>query len=274
MAIVPVGAGRYTGEIGTSFSFGRGMVHGGIGIALAVRAGANEVDASELTLRTATAVFVSPLHVGAVQADVRVLHRGRSMVHCSVDVGAVDGDGPSLTAIVGFGRSRPGRSLQERTMPEVPPPDACPNFQDSPADAGDPPPWVVSPLWENVDRRIAAGHPWWGTAHMPGRSEGAIWLRYREVPRQEDGQVNPLAHVALSDMLDQSISEGLAAEDFGFVSIDHTVHLLGRTADEWCLVSHRSEYLADGYTSLRGELWDQHGTLLATMSQAGFIVDL
>lgn len=272
LALRADGNGRYRGDVDDALAFGD-TIHGGFGLALAVQAASEDLDAPDLPFRTATALFVSPLPAGAVRAEVQVLRRGRSMAHCAVDIRPDGASQPSLSVVAAFGRSRPGRNLRQRTAPETPSPGDAPSFQEAPAGAGPAPPWVFLPAWETIERRIADGHGWWNTDRPPGRSEGALWLRYRDTPRLDNGQVNPLAHLALSDMLAQAMSDGLAAEDFSFVSIDHTVHLVGHSTDDWCLVSHRCEHLLDGYASLRGEVWDEHGILLATSTQLGLVVD-
>jgi Acyl-CoA thioesterase N-terminal domain len=178
---------------------------GGTMAALAAAAMTAAVDDADQRLRTLTTVFAAPVPAGPVVLDTTLLRRGRSMSQATVTTHAPD-DEAGHTSVAVFGRDRGGFEFTDLAMPPVPPPAECPSFRDPwPEDAGAPPD-DRQPLafWENVEGRAAIGHAPWDH-YVPETSECAYWYRFDEPPMRPDGTLDPLAIIALCDLMPSSV---------------------------------------------------------------------
>jgi acyl-CoA thioesterase len=254
--------GRYVTELDDAWNCPI-VPHGGVVTSLAARAMALELDRPEQPLRTITAVFAGQVKAGAVDIDVAVLRRGRSMSQATATV-RNPGEDAGLTAVAVFGAARPGFRFTDLTRPDVPPPDACPSFRDVPPDVT--PPFHFN-FWDHVEGRLAAGHARWD-AFPPGpSSERAYWYRF-----DEGGLDDPLALVVLADTMPGAVAERVGSDQPVWLppSTDLTVHLFGEARSEWVLARNHARHAGDGYASLDMELWDPDGRLLAYGTQVAF----
>jgi acyl-CoA thioesterase len=240
--------------------------HGGVVTAVALRAMAAALDAPEQSLRSVTSTFVAPVQAGAIDVDVEILRRGRSISQVTASAHNPEAaEGFRCTAV--FGGKRRGFGFTELELPRVPPPEESPSWRDVPDDA--PPRVIAFNFWDHVESRMAVGHlPW--TAYEPTSSERAYWYRFDEPPIV-DGMLDPLALVALCDTMPGAVAERLG-DGAGWLppSLDLTVHLVGGTASEWVLARNRAHHAGDGYASVEIELWDPAGPLLAYATQVMF----
>jgi acyl-CoA thioesterase len=248
---------------------------GGMMAAVAARAMIAELGDDEQRLQSLTTVFAAAVPAGPVTVDVAVLRRGKSMSQALASVrpaGAARSE-PGHTTVAVFGRSRAGFEFTDLVMPDVPSPAECPSFRDPPPpEAGEFRARPVFPFWEQVEGRPALGHAPWDD-YVPVSSQCAMWYGFDEPPMRGDGTLDPLAVVALCDLMPGSVGErmGPGEREWFPPSADLTVHLLAPARSEWLLGHLRARRATDGYVSAETALWDQAGGLVAHGSQVMFL---
>jgi acyl-CoA thioesterase len=243
---------------------------GGTMTALAAAAMVAELGEPTQRLRTLTTVFAAPVPSGRVELDVTVQRRGRTMSQATVTAHA-PGEGVGHTTVAVFGAERPGFEFTDVVCPDVPDPRDCPSFRDAP-----PPDFPQRddpvPFWENVEGRPAIGHAPWDP-YVPETSHCAFWYRFDEPPMRPDGTLDPLAVVALSDLMPSAVHERMGPDQVEWwgPSTDLTVHVFEEARSEWLLASLRARRATGGYASAEAALWDQHGVLVAHAAQVMFM---
>jgi acyl-CoA thioesterase len=263
-SVEPLGGGRYRCALSGRWN---AAVHpfGGVVAAIALRAAECELGDASQTLRTATALFVSPVTVGPLELSAQRLRVGRTGSQLLVQVrnaGQADG---GLALLAAFGRERESFAFTDAESPEAPPPERCPP-------PSDPPPGFRhfrASFFEQLETRTVRLNAPWETGWEAGRAEAVRWMRYRVAPRLADGALDPLALVALSDTMPPSIGQRLGPERPAFYapSIDHTVHPFATTREEWLLVRSRCRRAGEGYASAECEIWSRDGRLLLYATQ-------
>jgi acyl-CoA thioesterase len=267
-AVEPAGAGRYRCELSDRWDAAR-YPFGGVVVAIALRAAEGELGEPSQPLRTATAVFVSPVPAGHVEIQTQRLRVGRTGSQLLVHARAAGSAEGGLTLVAAFGREREGFALTAAEPPEAPPPARCPG-------PPEPPPGFQgfrSRFFEQVEQRRVRIHAPWETGWEAGRAEALRWMRFRRAPRLADGTLDPLALVALSDTMPPAIGQrlGPGAPAFYAPSIDHTVHRFATTREEWLLVRSRCRHAGEGYVSAECEIWSRDGRLLVYATQLMFV---
>jgi acyl-CoA thioesterase len=234
---------------------------GGIVAALAARAMAAELARPEQALRSMSLVFAGQVAAGAVEIDVVLLRKGRSMSQLTATVhnpGAAAG----LTAVAVFGSERRGFAFTDLAFPEVEPPDALRGFRDPLPDGIDfefdgPP----LPFWDEVlEARPAIGRPPW-EPFEEGPAEAAFWYRLDDPPVHDDGTLDTVGCIVMCDTMPGAVGQKLGPESgrwFG-PSADFTIHVLGRARPGWLLAHNRARHAGDGYASVEMALWDPAG---------------
>lgn len=260
----PARAGRWRAELSAGWTAPT-LPQGGLATAVAARAMREELAAPEQALRSVTTVFAAPVAAGAVDVDVRVLRRGRSLSQVTASTRSVDED-VGHTSVAVFGSARPGFEFTDVTPPSVPPPDACPSFRD------EPPPGFERrmrfPYWDHVEGRVALGHAPW-EEWVPTSSDRAYWYRFDEPPTVAGGLLDPLAVVTLCDTMPGAIGErmGPGLPFWLPPSADLTIHLLGDAGPGWLLSHNRARWAGEGYASVEMMLWDPDRGLVAYATQ-------
>lgn len=254
VAVEHVGGGRYGATIDEAWNL-RPLPQGGLVTALAVNAMAHHLDDETARLRTLHTTFVGQVAHGAVEIDVEVLRRGRSMSHVRAEVCSAGSQRGHVTTAV-FGRPRRGFEFVDVAPPAVPPPEECPSFRDPPPPGV--PRFEPMPFWEHrVEGRNAIGHPPWED-YTPTSSDRATWFRLDVPAHRPDGTLDPLALVVLCDVMPGAVGERVGPSDqpwFG-PSVDLTVHLLDDCRSAWILAHNRARHAGDGYASAEMALWD------------------
>jgi acyl-CoA thioesterase len=245
---------------------------GGTMAALATAAMSAELDDPDQRLRTQTTVFATAVPAGAVTIDVSVLRRGRTMSQVTATARAAGGDAGHTTVAV-FGRARPGFEFTDLAMPDVASPADAPSFRDPP------PPEVTFdeeepfPFWEQVEGRPVMGRPPW-EPFVPTSSDCAFWYAFDEAPLRPGGGLDPLAVVALSDLMPSSVGQRMGP--LGRVwyppSTDLTIHMFAEARSRWLLAHLHARRAGEGYASVEAALWDEGGSLVAHASQVIFLV--
>jgi acyl-CoA thioesterase len=246
---------------------------GGTMAALATAAMAAELGDPDQRLRTQTTVFATAVPAGAVTIDVSVLRRGRSMSQVTATTRAAGADGVGHSTVAVFGRARGGFEFTDLAMPDVALPADAPSFRDPP------PPEVEFdedepfPFWEQVEGRPVIGRPPW-EPYVPASSECAFWYAFDDPPLLDGGKLDPLAVIALSDLMPSSVGQrmGPLGREWYPPSTDLTVHLFGSARSRWLLAHLRARQAGEGYASVEAALWDEGGALVAHASQVMFLV--
>jgi acyl-CoA thioesterase len=243
---------------------------GGMMAALAAAAMAEAIGEPGQRLRTQTTVFAAMVPSGRVELDVAVLRRGRTMSQATVTAHA-PGEAAGHTTVAVFGSERAGFEFTDLVRPDVPAPLDCPSFRDPP-----PPDFperdVTVPFWDNVEGRAALGHAPW-EPYVPHTSHCAFWYRFDEPPMRPDGTLDPLAVLALADLMPSSVNERMGPDhnDWWGPSTDLTVHAFEEPRSEWLLASLRARRATGGYASVESALWDEAGTLVAHATQVMYM---
>jgi acyl-CoA thioesterase len=239
------------------------VTHGGTATALVAATMGRELAEPTQRLRTISAFFASPVGPGSAELDVSVLRRGRSVSHVMAflrNVGSTTG----LSAMAAFGVERPSFEFTDITMPEVPGPAAARSMR---VGMDTVPTERRNPYWEpgGVEVRQAIGST--SSEDWLPRSTVAAWYRFDEAPMRSDGVLDPLAVVALCDVMPMAVSERMGwhrvVPRSVVVNVDLTVHLLADACSEWILGVNRAHAVGAGYASVQHELWDERGTLVA-----------
>jgi acyl-CoA thioesterase len=270
----PTAAGRYLVDVDPRWNCPI-VPQGGVMAAIAAGAMALELEHPDQRLRSLTTVFAGQVPAGPVTVDVTVLRRGRTMSQATATLraGDTEDDQPGHTSVAVFGQSRPGFEFTDLRMPDVPLPQDCPSFRDPlPPEAGDFQRRPTLPFWESVDGRPALGHAPWHD-YVPTSSDCAHWYRFDEPPMTPDGTLDPLALVALCDLMPSSVGERMGPGQPNWIppSADLTVHVLGEARSEWVLAHLRARRATEGYASLEAAMWDEAGALVAHATQVMFL---
>ena len=242
--------------------------HGGLVTAIAAKAMTDELAEPEQRLRTITAVFAAAVQPGPVDIDVTVLRRGRSISQASATL-RNPGSDAGLTVMAVFGADRPGFHFTDLRPPtDLPPPDQCVAFRDSP-----PGPMHFN-FWDYVDGRVAKGHPRGHDFPPSDSSERIYWYRFDEPPFLDGGILDPLVLVTLADTMPGAVAQRVGSDTPMWLppSTDLTVHLFADTDSEWVVARNHCRWAGDGYASLDMELWSPDGRLLAYGTQVAFFV--
>jgi len=257
--VEPLGDNRFRGDLGEHWNCPI-VPQGGIVAATAARAMTAALDDDTQRLRTLNGVFAAPVQPGPVAVDVTVLRRGRTMSQLRVEIRSPGADA-GFDGLAVFGTEREGFSFTDLELPDgVKPPAECPSFRDPPPEDFER--RVPFSFWEHVEGRAVLGHAPW-EEDEPATSMRAMWYRFDDPPRGDDGTWDPLAVLALCDTMPGAVSERLGAagqaRQWLPPSADLTVHLLGGARGDWLLAVNRARHAGDGYASLDMEMWDADG---------------
>lgn len=231
---------------------------GGIVAAIAVRAMERVLGDPSQTLRTMTAMFAGQVACGAVEIDVQLLRRGRSMSQLTATVRNPGADA-GLTAVAAFGAPRRGFDFTELVMPDVPGPEEILGFRDPLPEGVEfefhrPP----MPFWEEVvQARPVIGRPPW-EPHEDGPAEVAYWYRFDHPPVGDDGCLDIAGPVVLCDTMPGSVGQKLGPDvgPWFAPSVDYTLHVFAPASTGWLLAHMRARHAGDGYASVDAALWD------------------
>ncbi|HEX6420985.1 MAG TPA: thioesterase family protein [Acidimicrobiales bacterium] len=270
----PGGPGRYRVELDPRWNCPV-VPQGGVMAAVAARAMTLELDMPGQRLRSLTTVFAAQVPPGPATVEVSVLRRGRTMSQAVATVRA-EGAAAGHTTVAVFGTERGGFEFTDLAMPDVPGPAECPSFRDPP------PPEAAErfarrqpfAFWEHVEGRPASGRAPWDDEVMPTSSACASWYRFDEPPMLPDGRLDPLAVVALCDLMPSSVGQrmGPGTPEWYPPSADLTVHLLGEARSDWLLADLRARRATQGYASVEAALWDPTDrSLVAHATQLMFL---
>ena len=243
-ALTPLGPGRWRGEISERWWIIRGP-YGGYLCALLVEALTDALDDPARTPRSLTVHFLDAPAVGPVEVAATVERAGRSLTSVSL---RMEQDGrPVALALASAATWRDGEAeWQELAMPEVAPPEDCPQIGGRP----------LPPFTDNFEIRWAGGER--------GRARNLTWVR----PRPEA----PLDHATVAALADTMVPAAFTRLHRVAVvpTFDLTIHFrapLPPHGDGWVLADFHSGRSAGGAWEEDGELWSRDGVLLAQSRQ-------
>ncbi len=256
---------RYQGAFEDRWFIDR-AVHGGQVIAAVVRAIEAAVGDPTRSLRSITHHYLLPATAGPFTIDVSTDRHGRTLTNVSATL-RQDGKvvGSSLAAL---GTTWDSFEWDHTTMPEVPPPDQCPDF------------WGGGGGFVNLHRQWQYGHAIGprmrsSTLRDPSRRETVSggWLRLKD-PRPVDAALA----ACLTDTWPPGVFAHLGEDPVIFPTVDLTVQLMGAlpAADddgtEHCLVWHRLDTSRSGWVLQDTEVWTQRGKLIARGRQHALLI--
>jgi acyl-CoA thioesterase len=258
-----VAPGWYTAELPSAWDFR--TPSGGALMTVAMRAMQAELDDPGLRALSANTHFCSPVPAGPLEVRVEVLRHGGAAAQVRAQLSSTTMPGPGLEVSATFVRERDGVDLLDAAPPVVPPPEACPSFDEMALFR----PRLRPPFFANFDTRLALGQPWWGTDWAPGPARIARWFRYRIAQRLADGRFDPFALPPIADTMPPALIQKLGPrhEPFFAPSLDLTVHFLEDTRSDWLLTSVHARRARAGFASADVEMWDDGGRLVAVATQ-------
>lgn len=255
---------------------------GGVVMTCALRAAAArlaELDAGDpttagrpaLRLASATTVFASPIHPGALAIDVHVIRRGVStaQVRATLRHEQAPADDGGVELLATFCRDRRGPDVIGVAFPPVRALADAPSADDGAANN----PHVRFRFYRQVECRLGDGEPFWTTTFAPGPARYARWFRYRVPQRDGDGKLDRLALSPLVDTMPTALHRAIGPGDYRFYapSLDLTLYAVDDTTREWLLVSVVCRRARAGWAIADAEVWDDEGRLVAYGSQAMYL---
>ena len=245
---------RWVLPVTPGISTGHQFLFGGCGLGAAIAAlegssGRPVVWATAQYLSYAEPPSIMDIDV-TIAVDGRQTTQGRAVGHV--------GDREILTVNAALGARPLEVEGQWTRMPEVPPPDDCP--QRIPRTPG------TDSIMERLDVRLAAARAMEdlpGEAMPHGRS--ALWARIPEVL-----EMSAATLAILGDYVPFGIGQALG-ERAGGNSLDNTLRVVRLVPTDWVLCDIRVHAVANGFGHGVVHLWAQDGTLLATASQSTIV---
>ena len=237
----------------------------------ALRAAQAELADPELRLASATTIFATPVHPGALLGEVHLIRRGNSAAQVRVTMRHVQAKepGPQLELIATFCRDRKGPDVIGVAPPDVPGPHASRTVDDdSPKN-----PHTRFRFYQQLECRIADGEPFWHSDFAAGPARYARWLRYRVPQRDADGRLDRLALPPLVDTMPTALHRAIGPGPYRFYapSLDLTVYTVDDTTREWLLVATSLRRARGGWAIGDAEVWDDEGRLVAYGTQAMYL---
>lgn len=250
------GPGRYTATIDRGWWIERGP-NGGYLAAIVLRAALAEAGADGRRPRSMTLHYLRPPQEGACEVEVVVERAGRGL--STVTARLLQGGRDCVLAIVALGLDRPGPELHHHPAPEVAPPDEVRPREAEGAGGPD------IPFRHRYELRPALGsRPF---ERGPAAVSGG-WIR-----PTDDEPVDEVLLAAITDAWPPAVFSTLELP-VGVPTVELTVHFRNAPSHQpgWCLVRFQTLEAAEGYLEESGEVWDEHGTLLAESRQLAVLV--
>jgi acyl-CoA thioesterase-2 len=159
-----------------------------------------------------------------------------------------------LTVNGAFGTGELTAQTSWITMPDVRPPDECPERVM--------PERLNRSIFNHLDTRMALGRPFDQIDGVPGSPVSALWSR---VPGHFDLSAATLA--IFGDYVAGGLSQPLGIATMGR-SLDNTIRIVTLEPTEWVLTEIHMHALSGGFAQGTAFMWSETGTLLATASQS------
>jgi acyl-CoA thioesterase len=244
---------------------------GGVVMTCALRAAATHVADPALRLVSATTIFASPIHPGALVADVHVIRRGHSTAQVRVTLRhAQEKNGePGLELVVTFMRERKGPDVLGVAFPPVKALADAPPVEDGAPNN----PHTRFRFYHQLECRLADGAAFWSADFEAGPARYARWFRYRVPQRDPEGRFDRLALAPLVDTMPTALHRAIGPGAYRFFapSLDLTVQAVDDTDREWLLVAVTMRRARAGYAIADADVWDDLGKYVAYGTQAMYL---
>jgi acyl-CoA thioesterase len=265
----PEVAGRYHIDLPNSWDYL--LPSGGVVMTAALRAAEAHVGDRELRLASATTIFASPVHPGALIADVHLIRRGGSTAQVRVQMRHVleTSGAPQLELVATFTRERKGPDVLGVAFPSVKSVAESAVAEDGAANN----PHTRFRIYHQLETRIADGEPFWAGDFTAGPARYARWFRYRVPQRDGQGRFDRLALPPLVDTMPTALHRAIGPGPYRFYapSLDLTLYTVDDTTREWVLVAVTLRRARGGWAIADADVWDDEGRFLAHGAQAMFL---
>lgn len=243
-------AGRFSWSPSPLLFIPAGTLQGGAALGVAAEA-MSQVSGRPLVWATGQYLSFAALG-GEITFEVEVEVAGHNTTQARCIVSKADNE--ILTVHGAFG----SRTMEHRgvwaTMPEVPHPDDCPDYDFFPRGNGD--------LADLTDVRLARGRQF---ADLDGtRTDGNFVLWLRIAAGVHDTSVAELTFVG--DFMPLGFANVLGQPYTGR-SVDNTIRMGSLVPTEWIMLSVHVNQIVHGHGHGHANLWAQDGTLLGQVSQ-------
>ncbi|HEX9642700.1 MAG TPA: thioesterase family protein [Acidimicrobiia bacterium] len=230
-----------------------GAANGGLVMALATRAMANEVGPPDPV--TITGHYLKAVATGEALVEVEVIRSAAR--HSTAFATFRQGEGTCAVFLATFGDlAETDVDLQDGAPPDFPPPDACVGAQVAGVDD------VAVPAWTaHLDLRIPPDLAGFATGSPSGRGEAGGWIRFADGRPPDAGCLPLLADAFPPAVLNTGLSIGRVP------TMELTVHVRRRPEPGWLLGTFRTRFMSGGYLEEDGELWDPAGHVVALSRQ-------
>jgi len=242
---------RWSMEVAPSLTTGGGFLFGGAGLGAAISA---MEGTSGRDLIWATAQYLSYARPGEVMdVDVTLAVEGHQMTQARAVCHVGNREILTVNAALGF---RPmDVSGQFERMPEVPPPDDCPDRSHRFPSEGT--------IHDKLEQRLAKGRPFEELDGQHGDGQTLMWTR---IPDVIEG-VDATALAVLGDFVPSGVGQALGVRGGGN-SLDNTLRVVHLVPTEWVLLDIRVHAVERGFGHGLAHMFAEDGTLLATASQS------
>lgn len=267
-ATSPVGdvPGAHTCDLAREWD-GPGVPHGGVLVAVALRALQAELGDARYVLRSATSTFCRRVGAHDLVVEAEVLRRGNLVAQARGELRPRAHIGTGVEVSATFGRSRTdGLAFVDAAPPDVAPPQDCePETAPSQLWAPDSPPSI----FDQFETRRALGCYPWEPEWAPGPARFVRWMRYRNGAGSGAGPFDRIALVPPADLPGPSVWTRLGPDTplLFLNSLELSMRFLEDVHDEWLLCDYRARHLGDGFCLTESDIWSS-GRLVATCSQS------
>jgi acyl-CoA thioesterase II len=242
---------RWSMEVTQSVATTGNFLFGGAGLGAAISA---MEGTSERETVWATAQYLSYAKPGEVMdIDVTLAVTGHQMTQaravCHV------GNREILTVNAALGDRPLDLRGQFEQMPDVPPPDQCPErpFRGP----------IDGTINDKLDQRLAKGRPFDELDGTQGDGQVMMWAR---IPDVIEG-VDAAALAVLGDFVPMGVGQTLGVRGGGN-SLDNTLRVVRLVPTQWVLLDIRVHAVERGFGHGLVHMFAEDGTLLATASQS------
>jgi acyl-CoA thioesterase len=242
---------------------------GGVVMTCALRAAVAAIGDPELRFASATAIFATPIHTGALVCDVHPIRRGRATAQVRVELRHASAEEHGVELIGTFVRDRKGPDVRGVAFPRVRSlADARDAIDDAPSN-----PHARFRFYQQLECKIADGEPFWASSFEAGPARYARWFRYRNPQRDAAGHLDRLALPPIIDTMPTALHRAIGPGAYRFFapSLDLTVYTVDDTSREWLLVAATVRRARAGWAIGDLEVWDDEGRFIAYGAQAMYL---
>lgn len=251
--VVPVGDGRFTGQVTERWNGISGQPLGGYVLAMALRALRAQMPVPDPLV--VAAFFLERVSPGPVELHTHVVRSGKRTATGGVSVFHNGSEAMRVFATFADLDRLTGPVAVFAAPPTLPSPEESVPLYDDPRQHG-------GTVAEQVDFRVAR-MPGWRMGMPSGRPSAEFWLRLTG-----GGDGDPLTLPFLVDCAAPAVVE-LGA--IGTITLQLTIHLYRRPAPGWLACRATTTFLLDGHHEEDFEVWDRDGLMVAQSRQLALI---